>query len=263
MPPVVPAPPTAVEALLRHERWVYLLGPMALALLSWAWLLPASLDMYGSMSGLSKWMMSARWDALFALQIFLMWAVMMAAMMLPSLVPALLLYGGICRSDRNGGSPALRVNAFALGYLAAWAGFSLAATALQWSLTRLEHLNMMMELDNARLSAAALLLAGLFQWTPLKNNCLTRCRSPASFFSEHWRRGAIGGLALGLHYGLFCLGCCWALMLVLFVGGVMNLACIALLTALVLLEKTAPWGRKASRALGLMLVVLGIATLLR
>lgn len=257
----VPAPLTAVESLLRRERFVYLLGPMVIAVLAWAWLLPTALDMYGSMTGLSRWMMSARWDPRFAFQIFLMWSVMMAAMMLPSLVPALLLYGGICRSDRAGGSPALRVNAFALGYLGAWMGFSVAATALQWALTVHNRLNGMMELGDSRVSAAALMLAGLFQWTPLKNTCLAGCRSPAGFFSEHWRAGVGGGLSLGLHYGLFCLGCCWALMLVLFVGGVMNLICIALLTALVLLEKAAPWGRNASRGVGVLLIAFGFWTI--
>lgn len=253
-----PPPPTPVEALLRRERLLYLAGPALVVLLAWAWLVPAALDMYGEMSGLSAWMMAAHWDFRYGLLIFLMWSVMMAGMMLPSLAPALLLYGGICRSDRSGGSPALRVNSFAAGYLLAWTGFSLAATLLQWQLFEQGLLNMMMELGNPKLAAAALVLAGLFQWTPLKQTCLSRCRSPAGFISEHWRRGATGGLLLGLHYGLYCLGCCWALMLMLFVCGVMNLATIALLTALVFLEKSARWGAAAAKGLGLAMLAAGL-----
>lgn len=256
-----PASPTAVETLLRRERLLYLAGPLTAATLAWVWLVPAALDMYGSMSGLSMWMMAAHWDLRYGALIFLMWTVMMTAMMLPSLAPALLLYGGICRADTAGGSPALRVYAFAAGYMAAWAAFSAAATVLQWQLFQRGLLNPMMELSDARISAAALILAGVFQLTPLKRNCLSRCRSPAGFISENWRRGASGGLRLGLHYGLYCLGCCWALMTVLFVCGVMNLAFIVLISILVVLEKSTPWGIIAARLIGAALIASGLYTL--
>ncbi|MDP3856508.1 MAG: DUF2182 domain-containing protein [Stagnimonas sp.] len=252
------AGPTAVEALLRRERLLYLAAPLAATALAWLWLVPAALDMYGSMRGLSAWMMVSQWDLRYGLLIFLMWSVMMAAMMLPSLAPALLLYGGICRSDVAGGPPALRVYAFALGYLGAWVGYSAAVTLLQWQLFEHGLLTMMMALGDARVAAAALILAGVFQLTPLKQDCLTRCRSPAAFLSEHWRRGAGGALRLGFHYGLFCLGCCWALMLVLFVCGVMNLAYIVLLSLLVLMEKAAPWGARVARVLGGFLIAAGV-----
>lgn len=253
-----PASPTAVEALLRRERLSYLAGPLAAAALAWLWLIPAALDMYGSMSGLSMWMMAAHWDLRYGALIFLMWTVMMAAMMLPSLAPALLLYGGICRADRAAGSPTLRVYAFAAGYMLAWTAFSAAATLLQWQLFQHGLLSMMMELSDTRISALALILAGIFQLTPLKQSCLSHCRSPAAFISEHWRGGAGGGLRLGLHYGLFCLGCCWALMAVLFVCGVMNLAFIVLISVLVLLEKSTQRGAMAARIIGAVLIGSGV-----
>lgn len=236
----------------------YLAGPLAAAALAWLWLIPAALDMYGSMSGLSMWMMAAHWDLRYGALIFLMWTVMMAAMMLPSLAPALLLYGGICRADRTGGSPTLRVYAFAAGYMLAWTAFSAVATLLQWQLFQHGLLSMMMELSDARISALALILAGVFQLTPLKQSCLSHCRSPAAFISEHWRRGTVGGLRLGLHYGLFCLGCCWALMAVLFVCGVMNLAFIVLISVLVLLEKSTRRGTMAARVIGVVLIGWGV-----
>lgn len=237
---------------------MYLAGPLAAAALAWVWLVPAALDMYGSMSGLSMWMMTAHWDLRYGALIFMMWTVMMAAMMLPSLAPALLLYGGICRSDKTGGSPTLRVYAFAVGYMVAWTAFSALATLLQWQLFQHGLLNMMMELSDARIRAVALMLAGVFQLTPLKQSCLWRCRSPAGFISEHWRRGAGGGLRLGFHYGLFCLGCCWALMAVLFVCGVMNLAFIVLISILVLLEKSTRRGAMAARLIGAVLIASGL-----
>lgn len=252
--------PTAVEALLRRDSAQYLAAPLLASALAWAWLVPAAIDMYGSMDGLSAWMMDARWDLRYGLMIFAMWAAMMVAMMLPSLAPALLLYGNVCRSDPSS-SPVLRVYAFALGYVGAWTAFSAAATLVQWQLSRSGLMNMMMELGDRRVAGAVMILAGVYQWTPLKQACLSRCQSPAHFISANWRRGPRGAAALGLHYGLYCLGCCWALMLLLFACGVMHLGYILLLSVLVLLEKVAPWGRNASRAVGALLVAAGVYTL--
>lgn len=256
---VTPASPTAVEALLRNERLVFLAGPLVMAVLAWTWLVLAALDMYGSMSGLSAWMMDARWDIRYFSLIFVMWTAMMAAMMLPSLAPALLLYGGICRTDISGGSAPLRVYVFAGGYLGAWAVFSAAATFVQSQLSRSGALNMMMELSNERASAVILVLAGAYQWTSFKQGCLSRCRSPAGFISENWRRGTAGAARLGFDYGLYCLGCCWALMLVLFVCGVMHIGYIVALSVLVLVEKSTPWGVKAARVCGALMIGLGVS----
>ncbi len=256
------APPTAIERLLRNDTALLLAGPLLAAALCWAWLVPAALDMYGAMDGLSAWMMEARWDFSYGALIFAMWVVMMTGMMLPSAAPALLLYGMVCRSDSAGGSAAPRVYAFAAGYCLAWTGFSALAALLQWQLAEHELLTPMMELGNTRVASGALVLAGLYQWTAFKSACLTRCRSPASFISAHWRRGLSGALQLGLRYGLYCLGCCWALMLLLFAGGVMNLVNIVLISLLVLAEKSAPWGAGFARFCGAGLIAAGVYGLL-
>lgn len=251
-----------MEALLRRDRWLVVAGLVISIGLCWAWLLPAALDMQGDMDGLSAWMMNARWDITYALSILAMWIAMMIGMMLPSAAPTLLLYAHICRSDQSDASPMRRVYAFAAGYLLAWSGFSLAATLLQWALFEAQLLDPMMQSSSRVLSGLLLIAAGIYQWTQIKQRCLDRCRSPAAFISEHWRRGAAGALRMGWEHGLFCLGCCWALMSLLFVGGVMSLAWIAAITALVLLEKLLPAGVFTGRVAGLLIMAAGLWSLL-
>src|SRR5260370_964931 len=156
----------------------------------------------------------------------------MTGMMLPSAAPALLVYGRIVRSDARVTQPLPRIYAFGLGYLIGWSGFSLAATVLQWALAQSELLSPMLRLHSALLAAAVLVLIGAYQLTPLKQVCLAGCRSPAAYITANWRPGAAGALRLGCGYGLYCLGCCWALMLLLFVGGVMSLAWIVAITVI-------------------------------
>ncbi|HUP92209.1 MAG TPA: DUF2182 domain-containing protein [Solimonas sp.] len=254
---------TALESLLRRERVLVLAGPLVVAAVCWAWLVPAALDMYGDMDGLAAWMMQSRWDLTYAALIFGMWAAMMTAMMLPSAAPALLIYGHVCRSDPAVASVALRVHAFAAGYLLVWAGFSAAATLLQWQLAVSGLLTPMMELGSARVGGALLILAGAWQWTPLKRSCLAQCRSPAAFISAHWRRGIAGALRMGVDHGLYCLGCCWAVMLLLFVGGVMSLAWIAAISVFVLVEKLGPATARGGQLAGAAMVLGGLAMLLR
>ncbi|GAA0709968.1 DUF2182 domain-containing protein [Dokdonella soli] len=246
--------------MTRDRLWVGL-GLVAAVLLCWAWLVPAALDMQGDMRGLAAWMMTTRWDLRYGLLIFGMWTVMMIGMMLPSAIPAILLYAGIARSDTRLPAPVRRTGVFVSGYLLAWCVFSLFATLLQWRLAVAAAMTPMMRLHSAAMGAALLLVAGLYQWTPLKRRCLDRCRSPAAYIAANWRPGWRGALRLGWRHGLYCLGCCWALMLLLFVGGVMNLAWIAALTLAVLLEKLAPFGMRGGRLGGtlLILVACGIA----
>lgn len=218
-----------------------------------------SRDMYGPMTGASAWMMRGTWDAAHLMLLFAMWQVMMVGMMLPSAAPTVLLYAMVVRKDASTGSPIARVYAFLGGYLLCWAAFSLAATVLQRGLSAAHWLSPMMELQNRPLSAAVLIVAGLFQLTPLKRSCLQHCRAPVAFISEHWHPGQTGALRMGAVHGLYCLGCCWALMLLLFAGGVMNLLCIALLTLFVLLEKLAPFGQRTAAFAGFVLIVAGAA----
>ncbi len=187
---------------------------------------------------------------------------MMAAMMLPSAAPMILLYATIARRRSERGESATAAGVFAFGYLAVWSVFSLAATALQHELEKAALLSPMMEATSITLAGAVLIAAGLYQWTPLKQACLRYCRSPLDFLLAYWRPGAPGAFLMGLRHGAVCLGCCWLLMLLLFAGGVMNLAWIAGIAVFVLVEKLSPAGHWIGRAAGALLVAWGGATLL-
>jgi predicted metal-binding membrane protein len=225
--------------------------------LGWAWIVPMARDMYGPMTGASAWMMRSTWDTPHLLLLWLMWAVMMAAMMLPSAVPLLLLYDGVLRRRGAPGRAALQVYALGAGYLLVWTLFSIAATVLQRVLSGMLILNPMMEMPNRTAVGATLLLAGAYQLTPWKAACLSQCRSPLSFVMQRWREGVSGAVRMGVEHGAYCLGCCWARMLLLFAGGVMNLAVIVGLTAIVLIEKVTPLGVPISRMLGALMLATG------
>lgn len=241
----------------RGDKILALIGLAAVAACAWAYLIPASADMYGRMDGLAAWMMQTTWDARYFLLIFLMWATMMLAMMLPSALPTILVFNRAVRNDRNAGTSSHRMFAFAAGYMLAWAGFSIGATLLQWGLAEAALLSPMMVSVSPWLGGALLMVAGVYQWTPFKYACLRNCRSPLAFLMAHWRPGVAGALRLGLRHGLSCVGCCWALMLLLFVGGVMNLSWIGAITLFVLMEKLAPAGVQGGRLSGVALLLVG------
>lgn len=232
-------------------------GLVAVTACAWAYLIPVSLDMYGRMDGPAAWMMQTSWDARYLLLIFLMWATIMVAMMLPSALPTVLIFSKAVRNDAAVRSPSQRMFAFVAGYLLAWLGFSVGATLMQWGLAEAVLLSPMMVSVSPWLGGALLIVAGIYQWTPLKYACLRSCRSPMAFLMEHWQPGMRGALRLGLRHGLACVGCCWALMLLLFVGGVMNLLWIVAITAFVLVEKLAPMGAGGGRLSGLALLIAG------
>jgi predicted metal-binding membrane protein len=189
--------------------------------------------------------------------LFAMWAVMMAGMMLPSAAPIVLLYAGVVRKSAGMGRPAAHVYAFVAGYLVVWSLFSLGATVLQRIFTGWLLLSPTMASQSPIFAGTMLMLAGAYQLTPWKRACLAWCRSPVEFLTRFWKPGVKGGFRLGLAHGIYCLGCCWALMLLLFVGGVMNLRWIAALTVFVLLEKVTPLGARGARWLGLVPVFAG------
>jgi predicted metal-binding membrane protein len=249
---------TSLEQLLRRDRWLIGLAIVAAIALCWAWLVPMARDMYGPMTGASAWMMTDTWDFPHQVLLLAMWIVMMIGMMLPSAAPALLLYASVVRKSPEADGTRPRVYAFAAGYLLAWTAFSVLATLLQLLLRHWLLLSPMMETSSRAFGGALLLLAGLYQFTPYKRACLESCRAPVVFIVQHWKRGVVGALRLGLDHGLYCLGCCWALMLLLFVGGVMNLWWIGLLTIFVLLEKLAPLGALGGRLSGLLAIGLGV-----
>lgn len=246
-----------LEAVLKRDRVVVLAGLVAAVAISWLYLIFASYDMYGAMDGMSAWMMTAAWDVEYTTLIFGMWVVMMIGMMLPSAAPAILLYTMILRNSPQASAPVGRTYAFMSGYLLAWTGFSAVATALQWTLARTALLSPMMDSAHSWLSASLVIVAALYQLTPLKQTCLKGCRAPAEFLSRHWRPGLGGAMRLGIHHGLYCVGCCWALMLLLFAGGVMSLLWIGAITIYVLAEKLAPHGVQNSRWSGVVLLLAG------
>lgn len=198
------------------------------------------------------------WTVPYAVLIFLMWWIMMIAMMVPSAAPTILLHHGLTRQSDGSPGGGRATWAFVAGYLVVWAVFSALATSLQWTLQPLGLIAPgMMSLRGDALAGAVLIVAGLYQFTPLKHACLRQCQAPAVFLSRHWQPGTHGAWAMGLRHGTFCLGCCWALMLLLFVGGVMNLYWIAGLALLVAVEKYLIHGRLSSQIIGVTLVITG------
>lgn len=186
---------------------------------------------------------------------FLMWTVMMAAMMIPSASPYLLLFAAVNRKRRLARNPYVPTSFFLSGYLIAWTLFSIAATAAQWFFHEVGLLSPAMIFSEKWLAGVCLLLAGLYQWTPWKKACLRNCRSPLDFIMTSWREGHWGALKMGLHHGAYCLGCCWLLMILLFVTGVMNLLWVALISAFVLAEKILPGADWFPRLAGLGMIL--------
>jgi predicted metal-binding membrane protein len=238
----VSSAPDPTSRLLRHERLVVAGGIALLVSVSW-WFLASGAGM-APMNGMPA--LSPPFAAL-----VLMWWLMMAAMMLPSAAPAVLLYARV-REMRSGDRQIARTWLFLAGYIAAWLLFSLAAAAAQRLLTGAS-----MALDNRYAGTVMLIAAGLYQLSPFKSACLRQCRSPAQFISRHWKPGWNGALRLGMLHGADCVGCCWMLMALLFVGGVMSPRWIVGLTLLVAIEKLVPRGDRFGRGAGVALIAWG------
>jgi predicted metal-binding membrane protein len=229
---------------------------LAASIVAWALLAWMALDMAHPWGQLTMPGWSA-WTPANVAAIFAMWAVMMAAMMLPSALPMILAF---VRLNVQQGAPG-RARLFVVAYLLVWTGFSAAATGLQWVLQWKDWVDPMIMSTSPSLNAALLLIAGAYQFSPLKRVCLARCRTPLGFLLGEWRPGAGGAFVMGLRHGLFCAGCCWALMLLLFVGGVMNLAWIAALAVAVAVEKIVPRGEWVAALLGGVLIAAGAVKL--
>jgi predicted metal-binding membrane protein len=259
-----------LEAVLRRDRVIIIAALGVLTLLAWAdlaWLAAdvsmGGMDMSGFRmipSGQSLMMPASEpWRLIEFAYVFLMWAVMMIGMMTPSVAPMILMYARVGRQATMAGKPFAAAAWFVAAYLVAWTTFSLAATSAQWALERAALLTPMMESASNVVGGIVLIIAGLYQWTPLKEACLVQCQSPLTFIIRHggFRGDRSGALMLGLRHGLYCIGCCWALMALLFVGGVMNLFWIAALAILVLLEKVVPSGRILARIAGIGFMAAG------
>jgi len=253
----------AIEAVLRRDRVIVAAALVMLTALAWAyvWWLGTDMEIGGmDMSGFRMipagmgLMMptSAPWTATEFAFVFAMWAVMMIGMMTPSATPMILIYARVGRQAARQGKPLAASAYFAAGYLLTWTGFAVAATSAQWALERAALLTPMMAAASDMFSGAVLIAAGVYQWTPLKDACLRQCQSPLLFIQRHggFRSDLLGTLALGARHGAYCVGCCWVLMALLFVGGVMNVLWIAAIAILVLAEKVIPAGRVISRIAG-------------
>lgn len=254
-----------LEHVLRRDRLVVVVGLVMVVTLAWTYLaIGAGMDI--EMMVEMPDMEPMPWTPVYAALLFAMWWVMMIAMMVPSAAPTVLLYAAVKRKER---APAAAMEAwvFLAGYLAIWAGFSLVAVLAQWLLEHAGLLSMAMASTSAVLGAVILVAAGLYQFTPLKTACLRYCQSPLLFLSQHWRPGPMGAFGMGLRHGGYCVGCCWFLMALLFVSGVMNLVWIVGIAIYVACEKLLPlgprFGPRLSQVAGVALILSGAVALAR
>lgn len=246
-----------MEATLRRERAIVAGCLLALVMLAWLYLL----DMSADMSGMAMPAMR-QWSPVDLALLFLMWAIMMVAMMLPSAAPMILAFLSVSRGRQADARPFTPTYVFVLGYVAIWSAYSAAATATQWGLHEAALISPAMVSTTPYLSGALLVGAGIYQWSRIKYACLAHCRSPLSFLMGEWREGARGAFIMGVRHGSYCVGCCWALMALLFVVGVMNLFWVAVIAAFVVAEKLLPHGERLGKVAGVVLIAGGISALL-
>ncbi len=244
----------ALEVVFKRDRLIVFTGLGVLTVVSWGYLFwmnrgtgccVATPDLHA-------------WTALDLSMLFVMWAVMMVAMMTPTVAPMVLTFALISRKRAERDEPIVPTGMFLLGYLVVWTLFSALATGAQAALHSAALLSPRMVSTSPIFGGAILILAGIFQWTPLKNVCLTHCRTPLSFLMTSWCEGHWGALVMGLKHGTFCLVCCWFLMLLLFVTGVMNLLWVAIITGFVVFEKAGPAPRLTGRIVGVLLTGWGL-----
>jgi predicted metal-binding membrane protein len=253
---------STLEAVLKRDRTIVLAGVAGLSALAWAYLLALAWRMPHREMAMAMAMPHMQaWEATEVILTWVMWAVMMVAMMTPSAAPMILMFATVNRRRRGQQGPFVPTTVFLLGYLLVWGGFSVVATLAQWGLHTAALLSAMMVSTSPMLGGLLLLAAGIFQWTPLKSTCLKQCRSPLGFLMTEWREGASGALLMGLRHGCYCVGCCWVLMALLFVAGVMNLLWVAAMAVFVLVEKVLPRGELVGRVVGSMLMLAGLVLL--
>jgi predicted metal-binding membrane protein len=257
-------------AVLRRDRIVVILALILLTALAWSYLLWLSakmnmggMDMTGFRiipAGMGLIMPAETpWRAMEFAFVFAMWTMMMVGMMTPSAVPMILMYARAGRQTKAQGAPLLATIWFVVGYFLAWAAFSLFATLVQWALERAALLDSAMASTSNILGGLVFLAVGTYEWTRLKDVCLAQCQTPFAFLMRHggFRREAPSALMLGLRHGVYCVGCCWSLMALLLVGGIMNVLWIVLLALLILSEKVASSGRVIARVAGAVFIVAG------
>lgn len=252
-----------METIFKRDRLIVIVALTGITLLAWSYMAyeARAMDRTGvcccagmKMSGPD----TNTWNIGTLFPLFLMWTEMMVAMMIPSAAPMILTFAMVQRRRREQERPIVPTTIFLLGYLVVWTGFSVLAAITQLILHSKALLSPMMVNTSPMLGGIILIAAGAFQWTPLKNACLTHCRSPLSFLMTGWREGKSGAFAMGLKHGAYCTGCCWVLMALLFVAGVMNLWWIAIIAVFVLLEKVLPKGLFVGKIAGIFLIAWGV-----
>ncbi|NIP32077.1 MAG: DUF2182 domain-containing protein [Candidatus Dadabacteria bacterium] len=252
------------EYLIKKDRIIIYSAIFLIILIAWAYLFQLENEMKTMDMSIINTMPSKEvWNFTTFLLMFVMWLVMMVAMMFPSIAPTALVFAKLYRKRKKEGKPFVQLTIFLSGYLVIWAVFSLGATILQLILQKIAFLSSMMEITSPLLGATILLGAGVFQFTSLKNKCLTECRNPMGFLVSEWRDGIYGAFLMGIRHGYFCVGCCWMLMALLFVTGVMNLMWVAAIALFVLIEKVLPYPQWTGRIAGILLILWGLMMLVR
>jgi predicted metal-binding membrane protein len=253
-----------MEAILKRDRLIVFIALAATTLLAWGYMVHEAhaMNLTGMCccAGMQMCGPDTRpWSPATLPPLFLMWAEMMVAMMLPSATPMILTFAKVQRNRREQERPFVATGVFLAGYLVVWTGFSALAALMQWVLHAKALLSPMMVSESPVMGGALLIAAGVFQWTPIKNACLSQCCSPLGFLMRGWREGKWGAFVMGLKHGVQCAGCCWVLMLLLFVAGVMNIWWIAAITVLVLIEKAVPRrGLFVGKIAGVLFVAWGV-----
>lgn len=245
---------TEIENPSEKDRLIVFSGLAVITIFAWAYMINMAMTMTGT--NIAKPCLM-HWGTKDIIHLFIMWTIMMAAMMLPAATPMIMMFATVNRQRNKGESPLIPVWLFVLGYLAVWTAYSGLATLAQWGLHLLALLTHHMVITSPFLGGSLLLAAGIFQWTAFRDACMSKCRSPLGFLMTEWREGRRGALIMGLKAGLFCVGCCWLLMVLSFVLGVMNMIWMAALTAFMLLEKITD-NKWLSRTAGLTLVAWGL-----
>jgi predicted metal-binding membrane protein len=248
-----------LETILRRERLILGGCLAAMVVLAWLYLVRTKLAMPDmDMPGMVMLDLH-EWGPTTVLLLFVMWTVMMVAMMVPSAAPMILAFLTVNQRRQAAARPLVPVTIFLLGYLAVWTAFSAVATLAEWGLHQAALLSTTMTATSTALNGGLLIAAGVFQWTPLKRACLKGCRSPLSFLMSEWREGTAGAFVMGLRHGTYCVGCCWVLMALLFVAGVMNLFWVAGIALFVMAEKILAKGELIAHVAGVALVIAGAA----
>lgn len=249
---------TPLGGLLKQDRAIILSALAGISMLAWLYILYLAWGMKNVDMGVEMAMPQMQaWGSVDFVLTFVMWAVMMVAVMVPSAAPMVLMFATVNRSRREQKGHFVPTGLFLASYLVVWSGFSALATLVQWQLHAAALLSSTIMVTSPVLGGVLLLAAGIFQWTPLKHACLAHCRSPLGHLMTDWREGTGGAFIMGLRHGSYCVGCCWLLMVLLFVAGVMNLLWVAAIGAFILVEKVIRADRWVSQAAGLLFVVWG------